>query len=208
MCGKPIITATQMLESMVNNPRPTRAESADVINAVLDGSDCVMLSGETAGGKFPVECVKIMAKLCFEAENCLSTRDLMAESLLLNSSQFTVQESIARSAVFLSIDIEAKMILVFTQTGRASRLVSKYRPRCLILSLSEDIHVVKSLSISRAVISVLVDSLEDTDKNVERAINHAKLRDMLRKDDLIVVVHGARENVSGSSDLIKVVKIP
>ncbi|UKJ89817.1 pyruvate kinase [Theileria orientalis] len=208
MKGKPIITATQMLESMVNNPRPTRAESADVINAVLDGSDCVMLSGETAGGRFPVECVEIMARLCFEAENCQSMRDILAERLLNTEFQLSVPECVARSAVFLSLDVKAKMILVFSQTGRTAGLVSKYRPKCLILSISPHEHVTKALTVTRGVMSLLVESLEDSDKNVHNCIQIAKKRDLLRSGDYMVVVHGSKQNVSGSSDLLKVVQIP
>ncbi|AFZ81301.1 pyruvate kinase, putative [Theileria equi strain WA] len=207
MAGKPIITATQMLESMVNNPRPTRAESADVINAVLDGSDCVMLSGETAGGKFPVECVTLMSKLCFEAENCLSTRELLLQRTMSLPPPLSVEESVARAAVFVSIDIDAKLLIVFTHTGNTTRLVSKYRPKCLILSLSVDEHVTKSLTVNRSVIPLLIETFDNTEKNIKNALEVAKERDLVAAGDLAIAVHGTRENKSGSSDLLKVVKV-
>jgi pyruvate kinase len=120
LAGKPVVTATQMLESMVNNPRPTRAECADVANAVLDGSDCVMLSGETANGEYPFDAVNMMSKICIEAESIIdfdSQYDDIRHKVLETQSLISPSESIASSAVKTARELHAKLIIVLTETG-------------------------------------------------------------------------------------------
>jgi len=157
--GKPVITATQMLESMVKSPLPTRAEASDVANAVLDGSDCVMLSGETAGGLFPLQSLEIMGKICDEAEYAMNSakdfNDLQRhianlpeeerEQLLPKTNRY--QEAIAMAAVQLSFQINSKVIIVITKTGRMAKLLSKYRPNAYIVAISLIDASIKSLTI-------------------------------------------------------------
>jgi pyruvate kinase len=135
--GKPIITATQMLESMTSNRRPTRAEVTDVANAVLDGTDCVMLSGETAGGKFPVEAVKIMSEICIEAESCFNHKNyiyMMMKHSQKHQKQILNYLSLCSSAVKTAYEIRANAIIVITKTGLLTRSIAKYRPSMPIFS--------------------------------------------------------------------------
>ncbi|CAE7927600.1 PYK, partial [Symbiodinium sp. KB8] len=130
LLGKPVITATQMLESMINNPRPTRAEATDVANAVLDGTDAVMLSGETANGSFPLNAVQIMSKVCREAEAILDY-DAIHHDITSRTRKFlhpmTVTEAVASSAVETALSMDARLIVVCSETGNSARLISKYR---------------------------------------------------------------------------------
>ena len=141
---KPIVTATQMLESMIEKPRPTRAEATDVANAVLDGSDCVMLSGETAGGKYPVEAVTIMSEVCREAEGCLNYFNLYEDTIkeqVLNG-RFSTGEGVTSAAVTTARKIGASLIIVLTEHGNSARLLAKYRPEQPILACSMDKKVI------------------------------------------------------------------
>jgi pyruvate kinase len=132
LAGKPVVTATQMLESMIQNPRPTRAEATDVANAVYDGTDCVMLSGETANGKYPLEAISTMAKICLEAEKQIDYRQLYTNlrKYVINKQRglsMSVPESIASSAVKTAWDLNAALIVVLSDSGDTVRFVSKYR---------------------------------------------------------------------------------
>ena len=137
--GKPVIVATQMLESMAKNPRPTRAEVADVTNAIYDGADCVMLSGETANGEHPLAAVEIMSRTCTEAESAVNHDGLyqaVRNSVLATYGNMTVTESITSSAVKTALDVKAKAIVVLSQSGGTARLVSKFRPPMPIFVLT------------------------------------------------------------------------
>ena len=136
LAGKPVVTATQMLESMVRNPRPTRAEATDVANAVLDGTDAVMLSGETAAGKFPVECVRTMSRICAEAEHQINHAVYFAALLARTPLPMSPLESLASNAVAMSAKINASLIIVLTRGGTSARLVAKYRPKCPVLTVA------------------------------------------------------------------------
>jgi pyruvate kinase len=135
IAGKPIITATQMLDSMIKNPRPTRAEATDVANAVLDGTDCVMLSGETAGGLYPIEACTTMAKLCVEAEQVINYEYVFSVMCKNTKKPYSTQEACCASAVKTAEDIDASLLVVITENGLTARLLSKYRPPQHILAL-------------------------------------------------------------------------
>lgn len=134
IAGKPVITATQMLESMIKNPRPTRAEAGDVANAVLDGTDVVMLSGETANGAFPLQAVSIMAKTCCEAEKALNYDRIYDDIRNFTPKPLILAEAMASAAATTALDLNVDVIIVLTDSGRIARLVAKYRPRQPILA--------------------------------------------------------------------------
>ena len=133
IAAKPVITATQMLESMVTNPRPTRAEVTDVANAVLDGTDCVMLSGETAGGKFPLEAVRTLGHICREAETMINHDAWFREMINSTKQPMSIKESLASSAVRTAAKVNAALIVVLAANGTTARLLSKYKPSCPVL---------------------------------------------------------------------------
>jgi len=173
------VTATQMLESMTKAPRPTRAEAGDVANAVLDGTDCVMLSGETAGGAFPIEAASIMRRIVEEAEASLDYKSIyvnIRESVLGKSRRMPYMEGIASTAVKTAADIGAPLILVFTATGGTVRQVAKYRPRATVLSITGDENVARQLLTLRGVISYTGcgGNVDDVDAAAAKAIAHAQ----------------------------------
>jgi pyruvate kinase len=210
LAGKICVTATQMLESMTGNPRPTRAEASDVANAVLDGSDVVMLSGETAGGNFPLNAVATMRRICEEAENAIeysllyrNMRDRVTFSA--DAAEVSVPESICSSAVKASIDCNAKLILALTETGRTAHLVAKYRPSVPILALSATEGSVKQLTLDRGVLPLQVQSFQGTDSVLKSAMETAKNLGLIKTGDTVICVHGVKEEVSGSSNLLKII---
>lgn len=136
--GKPVICATQMLESMTNNPRPTRAEVSDVANAVMDGADCVMLSGETAKGAYPFEAVQTMHVICKEAEGAVSNSQHYRAITDIHPEMFQTSETLAGSAVNAAFTRHLKAIIVFSISGRTARLAAKYRPSCPIICVTTD----------------------------------------------------------------------
>jgi len=204
--GKPVITATQMLESMIVNPRPTRAEATDVANAVFDGSDCVMLSGETAAGKYPVEAVETMAQICYQAESDIDYRALYRKIReLVIAPPISIPDTIASSSVKSSWDINATAIICLTETGNTARLVSKYRPACAILCVTPNATVSRQIQISRGCIPYLVSSMKGTDLVIERAIRYAKDElKIVKTGDYVVVTSGFLEGVSGATNMFQV----
>ncbi|XP_055388951.1 pyruvate kinase-like [Condylostylus longicornis] len=208
IAGKPVITATQMLESMIKNPRPTRAEVADVANAVLDGTDCVMLSGETAGGAFPIEAVRVMAKTCLEAEACI---DYPALYNAIHSSvprPVSVQEAVCCAAVETAEDIKASLIISLTETGLTAKLIAKYRPYQVVLALSASESTIRHLQMHRGVVCIQVPSFQGTDSVIKSALIEAKDAGLVSSGETVVCVHGIQEEVAGGTNLMKVVVVP
>lgn len=212
LAGKPVITATQMLESMINNPRPTRAEATDVANAVFDGTDCVMLSGETAKGKFPVECVEIMSKICLEAEKQINYRalytNLRKHVLNKQGGHMPVPESIASSAVKTSWDLNASLIIVLSDSGNTVRYVSKYRPHTPILCITSTDLTTRQILLTRGAISYHAQSMKGTDNLIEEAIVWAKEKGLIKSGEIVVTTSGHIEGVSGSTNILKVGVVP
>ncbi|KAK4785617.1 hypothetical protein SAY86_002306 [Trapa natans] len=206
--GKPVVTATQMLESMIKSPRPTRAEATDVANAVLDGTDCVMLSGETAAGAYPELAVQTMAKICKEAESTLNYGDVFKRIMEHSPVPMSPLESLASSAVKTANAAKAALILVLTRGGSTAKLVAKYRPQMPILSVvvpeittdsfdwscSDEAPARHSL-IFRGLVPVLcagsarASSDETTEEALEFAIQHAKKKRLCRSGDSVVALH-------------------
>ncbi|EZG68161.1 pyruvate kinase [Gregarina niphandrodes] len=209
LVGKPVIVATQMLESMINAPRPTRAEVSDVANAVLDGCDCVMLSGESANGAFPVNAVQMLSRTCLEAESCLDYPSLykaIHSSVTLTGS-LSVPEAVCCSAVESAEDVNASCIIALTETGLTARLLAKYKPPQIILAVSASDISIAQLSFVRGVIPIKVDSFQGTDSIIRKAVAHAKDRKYAKPGDSVVCVHGILEDVSGHTNLMKIVNI-
>ena len=211
LAGKSVITATQMLESMVNNARPTRAECSDVANAVLDGTDCVMLSGETANGSHPLTALSYMARTCVEAEGIVNYGQLFAavrESTLLENGNMTVAEAVASSAVKTAIDMGAKAIIVCSETGNTARLVAKYRPPMRVLVLTgTDAAARQTSGLIRNAICVVMGSMIGTDSIVQKAEDMMKEKGWVQKGDCVVAVHGQIEGRPGSTSLCRVLTI-
>jgi len=207
---KIVITATQMLESMISNPRPTRAEATDVANAVLDGSDCVMLSGETASGEYPIEAVNYMASMCKEAEGVEAVTDYpsLFEALKLGTKDPKIPEVVCSYAVRAANDLNASMIIVITETGYSARLISKYRPRIPILCITNSVDTSSYLLLCRATIPFVLPNIQGTEHLVAWAMEKGKAMGLCRSASLVVVVHGVVEGVPGNSNSMKVLIVP
>jgi len=211
MLGKPVVTATQMLESMTGLPRPTRAEASDVANAVLDGTDCVMLSGETAAGSFPLEAVTIMRRICEEAEQVVAYESLYMNIRRGTLNKFKIMsavESICSSAVKATVDSNCPLIIALTETGSTARMIAKYRPKATILAISASETTVRQLLCVRGVVPMLTASFVGTDSVIKKALDKAKSDGMVKSGDHVVAVHGQREECPGHSNLLKMVVVP
>ena len=200
--GKRVITATEMLESMIHNPRPTRAEISDVANAVYDGTSAVMLSGETAAGMYPVQSVEAMAKIVANAENHIEYIQSIDEFVIKNSS-----EALPHSAATLAKDLNAKAIVVCTRTGGTARMVSRFRPNINIIGITTDVHAYRQLALSWGVKPALTDEYSSIDILFYFAKQIAKKSGLVQKGDTIVITGGTPNGKSGNSNLINVEKI-
>lgn len=204
--GKPVITATHMLESMQVNPRPTRAEASDVSNAVLDGSDAVMLSGETAAGKYPVESVATMARIVEKTETILPYRESFEQKVRLHPTNIT--EVISQSVVGASLDLEPKAILTPTESGFTARMVSKYRPKVPIIAVTTNESVLGGLCLVWGVIPVKGEPAPTTDEMLESSLQSAVKSGALSPGDTVIVSAGVPVGRSGATNLMKIVQAP
>lgn len=211
--GKPVICATQMLESMVLHPRPTRAEGSDVANAVLDGADCVMLSGETAKGQFPVEAVAMMHSICREAEAAIFHQQLFEELRRLTPLSSDPTEVTAIGAVESSFKCGAGAIIVLTTNGRSAHLLSRYRPRCPIIAVTRNPQVARQTQLLRGVFPVLFHPLpapvwaDDVDNRVNFGMEIGKARGFFKVGDMVIVVTGWIPG-SGHTNIMRSVNVP
>lgn len=207
VAGKPVVTATQMLDSMIKNPRPTRAESTDVANAVFDGSDCVMLSGETAKGLYPRESVTTMVRICREAERVLDYRSVFQQLRSHHRTQdMSVTETITSSAVKTAYDLQATIILCLTETGNTAQMVCKYRPPCPVICVTSNESTARQLLLFRGAFPFVVGSMVGTESLIARVLNRCTKANLCAKGDLIVLVSGMREGVSGGTNILRVIK--
>jgi len=194
LAGKPVITATQMLESMINNPRPTRAECSDVANAVYDGSDAVMLSGETANGPYFEEAIKVMARTCVEAELSTNYNTLfqsIRNSIVTEDHDLSAGESLASSAVKTAIDIQAKLIVIMSKNGKMASYVSKFRPGVGALMLTTNLTVARQASgLMLGMHTIQVDSLDKWEELVDEVSYELVNSSMMSKGDKIVIISG------------------
>ncbi len=198
--GIPVITATQMLDSMVSNPRPTRAEISDVANAILDGTDAVMLSNETAVGQFPVEAVATMARIANRIERDGITRNV----LKVEDTGRSIPNAISQAVSQIAIQLDAAAIMTLTKTGATARNVSKFRPQTPILAITPHVEVARQLSLVWGVKPLLVLDLPSTDQTFQSAVNVARENNFVADGDLVVTTAGTLQGVAGSTDLVKV----
>lgn len=185
--GKVVITATQMLDSMINNPRPTRAEAGDVANAVLDGTDAVMLSGETAKGKYPVESVSIMANICERTDNSMSSE--LGANIVAKSMRIT--EAVCKGAVETTEKLCAPLIVVATRGGKSAKSVRKYFPKANILAITTNEKTAQQLCLTKGVITCIVDQIDSTDEFYRKGKELALSTGLAKEGDIIVMVSGA-----------------
>jgi pyruvate kinase len=203
--GKPVITATQMLESMVNAPRPTRAEVTDVANAIFDGTDTVMLSAETSIGKYPVQAVKIMAKIAREAEGELPYDQMLAERGRWLEQK--TDELISYSACHTAQSLGAMALVAFTQSGSTAGRLSKYRPRMPILAITTDGVVVGRLMLRWGVYPFQIARASSVDELFTTASKLSRELGLTKPGDLIVITGGIPIGVAGSTNLLRVEKV-
>ncbi|XP_018565356.1 pyruvate kinase isoform X2 [Anoplophora glabripennis] len=210
--GKPVICATQMLESMTKKPRPTRAESSDVANAILDGADCVMLSGETAKGDYPLECVSTMANICKEAEAAIYQKELFLDLSETEKPPLDVARTVAISSVEASAKSLAAAIIVITTSGRSAHLISKYRPRCPVIAVTRNAQTARQSHLYRAILPLyyeaerLGDWLKDVDARVNAGINFGKIKGFIKTGDPVIVVTGWKQG-SGFTNTMRIVNV-
>ncbi|MDF2520139.1 MAG: pyruvate kinase [Clostridia bacterium] len=200
--GKPVITATQMLDSMIRNPRPTRAEVTDIANSILDGTDAIMLSGETAAGKYPLEAVKTMATIAERTEFDLDYRRY--SSSIDYKADITVASAISHASCTTAYELGAAAIITPTQSGSTPRMVSKFRPKAPIIAATFDERVRRQLSLSFGVHSVLIKPTDNTDDLIEQSVNQAIANEYIGSGDLVVITAGVPAGVAGTTNLIKV----
>ena len=199
--AKPVITATQMLDSMMRNPRPTRAEVTDVANAIYDGTDAIMLSGETAAGKYPVEAVKTMATIAKRTEKTLDYDNLLKQNAKNNS---TVTDAISHATCTTAVDLDASAIITSTSSGYTARMVSKFRPKCPIIATTNDEKIMRRLALTWGVYSVKSSDSKNTDEVIENSIEAARSANYINNGELVVITAGVPVGVSGTTNLIKV----
>lgn len=205
LAGKPVITATHMLESMQVNPRPTRAEAGDVANAIFDGTDAVMLSGESAAGKYPLESVETMARIAVRAESALEKYGRYAFQAEPQATDVTgaISQAVARSALELS----AKAVLALTESGFTPRMIAKHRPQVPVIAISSNENVLHALALSWGVLPVKSEAATDTDDAVTQAVNLAVSQGWVAEGDLVVITAGIPSGRSGATNLLRVHRV-
>lgn len=200
--GKKVITATQMLDSMMKNPRPTRAETTDVANAIYDGSSAVMLSGETAAGLYPVEAVKTMARIIERTEQAIDYRENFQKRF--NYEKLDITQVIARATCLSAHDLEAKAIIAVTKSGRTARAIETFRPGVPIISCTTSETVYRHLSLSWGVYPLLISEEHETFLLLEHAVEAVKNAGYVQTGDTVVITTGIPLGISGTTNLIKV----
>jgi len=205
--GKPVITATQMLESMISNPRPTRAEAADVANAIFDGTDAVMLSGETALGDYPVRAVKVMSDIAIRTEREIVKQDHFDFEKGLNHKRGCIADSVSDIAVRVASLIKAKWVVSFTMSGKTAKLISKYRPSVPIIAMSPVEDVLRRLSIFWGVYGVHIEKVKSTEKLISLAEVLMVKRKLCKEDDMVILVGGVPVLAGEPTNMIKVHRV-
>jgi len=202
--GKPVITATQMLDSMERSPRPTRAEVSDVANAILDGTSAVMLSGETAAGAYPVRAVETMARLALEAEASLD--EFGALQTIAPEPSNVVTEAVSQAAITMAHHLQAAAMIALTESGFTARSISKYRPRCPIFAVTATPDVVARLSMNWGVTALLFEGERSDEAMLRFALARGRALGCLASGDVVVATVGI-DRKTGSTDTIRVLRV-
>ncbi|MHA6251439.1 pyruvate kinase [Oceanobacillus sp. CAU 1775] len=202
IAGKPVITATQMLDSMQRNPRPTRAEASDVANAIFDGTDAVMLSGETAAGQYPVESVQTMGNIALKAESALEHKSILSERS--KTVNMTITEAISQSVTHTAMNIDVETIITPTESGHTARMISKYRPKASILAVTFDELVNRQLALVWGVHAVLGRETASTDEMLDLSIEKGLSTGICKHGSRVIITAGVPVGESGTTNLMKV----
>ena len=205
IAGKPVITATQMLESMISSPSPTRAEVTDVANAVFDGSDAIMLSGETSIGKYPVESVAMMSKVALEAEKALPYESILVEKRAHMEHQ--TDDAIAYNSCQTAYQLNADLIVAFTESGSTAARVSKYRPRSEILALTPSLETQRRLTLIWGVTPVTTLPVKDVNDFFRIVKEESNKSPAINSDGLVVLVAGLPIGVPGGTNMLRVMSV-
>ncbi len=204
LAGKVVITATQMLDSMIRNPRPTRAETTDVANAIYDGTSAIMLSGETAIGRYPVETVKTMATIAERTEDDIDYVKRLANNTDFYMEPRNVTNALSHATCTTAHDMNASAIIALTYSGRTAHMISKFRPKCPIIAPTMSKKARRQLNLSWGVVPIMSELRDNTDALFEHAVECAKKTKLLKTGDLVVITGGAPMGVSGTTNIMKV----
>jgi pyruvate kinase len=202
--GKPVITATQMLESMQRNPKPTRAEASDVANAILDGSSAIMLSGETAAGDYPIKAVQTMSDIALRAESYLSEYGYL--QIISPNPAFMVTEAVSQAATTMASNLKTEAIFCLTESGFTPRMVSKHRPECPIFAITSSKRVARKLAMNWGVIPICYEGVKDDEAKLSYGIQSSKKQGLVRAGDLIIATAGFHQQ-AGGTDSIRVIRL-
>lgn len=200
--GKPVITATQMLDSMQRNPRPTRAEASDVANAIIDGTDAIMLSGETAAGLYPVESVQTMNKIAQRTENSLDYKAIV--STRSREKEANMTEAISQAVAYTSINLGVKAVLAPTESGNTARMIAKYRPGVPIVAVTGSANTAHALTLVWGVNPVVCQRVTTTDEILELAVDESLKHGFVTHGDAVVITAGVPVGEAGTTNLMKV----
>ena len=200
--GKPVITATQMLDSMQRNPRPTRAEASDVANAIFDGTDAIMLSGETAAGIYPVESVQTMRNIAEKTETALKYDDILRKRI--EESEQTITDAISQSVSHTALNLNAAAILTATESGHTARMIAKYRPRPPIVATTSNERVCRALSLTWGVYPQVSEIATTTDEMLQLSVDGSLKSGIVKRGDLVVITAGVPVGKRGTTNLLKV----
>mgnify|MGYP003365687028 CR=1 FL=1 len=203
--GKPVITATQMLDSMIRNPRPTRAEASDIANAIFDGTDAIMLSGESASGDYPLEAAATMSNIAKEAEANIDYSDVLNKRR--ESSISNVSNAISLATCTTAQELKVAAIITSTQTGHTARMVSKYRPECPIVAVTPSEKVARALSLNFGVKAIVSNKLISTDELIEDAVKKSLEANYIKKGDLVIIAAGIPAGTTGTTNMMKIQQI-
>jgi pyruvate kinase len=203
--GKPVITATQMLDSMIRNPRPTRAEVSDVANAIFDGTDAVMLSGETAAGAYPLAAVRMMDQIARRAEAALDYRLLLQSLLAFGAANPT--DAISQGTCEIAADLQAAAIIASTTSGHTARMIARGRPQMPVVGATSHPETYRRLALSWGIHPLLVAPTSSTDETLARAVEGAAEAGIVKKGDMVVITAGIPSGTPGNTNLIKLQRV-
>ena len=205
VAAKPVITATQMLDSMIRNPRPTRAEASDVANATIDGTDAIMLSGETAAGRYPIEAVNTMVRIAtyIEEHQLTDNRRRLQQEAMRSATARTVANAVSYSCCEMAHDLGAAAIITPSNSGTTARMVARFRPNCTIIAPTPNEHAFHQLGLSYGVVPAHMEMSGDTDELIEAAVDAAERMGLVKPGDVAIISAGVPTGVSGTTNLIK-----